>query len=264
MSRPNRHLDEHSDLYRGETPFVASGRYVAGPVLFARYAYPPNALGYCGPADPAALLEMTSDGRDLSGLGHLAARFEGAWPYLQLIASCNHITDPLDSRVVEAYWTGNELLARVPSTALAASLGDRFEQRAGRRFGPLVSGVQGAIAQHSFHVFAVYPWLGLLRAGMEGAPLKSSIGAAYGGEPSKRWTGTWSPSAAGPSVSKAHVLSSAPSRSSWLDAESTDSDLPTSFDPVTWSPCIGIGCVTGSLRPRVTGSDTARCGTWLR
>ncbi|MGW1020020.1 DUF6390 family protein, partial [Streptomyces niveus] len=27
-----------------------------GAVLFARYAYPPNELGYCGPADSAALL----------------------------------------------------------------------------------------------------------------------------------------------------------------------------------------------------------------
>ena len=29
----------------------------AGPVVFARYAYPPNALGYCGPADSGALLK---------------------------------------------------------------------------------------------------------------------------------------------------------------------------------------------------------------
>jgi hypothetical protein len=25
-----------------------------GPLMFVRYAYPPNALGYCGPADFAA------------------------------------------------------------------------------------------------------------------------------------------------------------------------------------------------------------------
>ena len=29
----------------------------AGALLFARYAFPPNALGYCGPGDPAELLE---------------------------------------------------------------------------------------------------------------------------------------------------------------------------------------------------------------
>ncbi len=145
---------------------------LAGPVLFARYAYPPNALGYCGPADPVALFEMSSQGTALDDLSHLAARFEGAWPYLQLIASWNDIADPLDRRVVEAYWAGNELVTRVPPAALSASLGDRFERRAGRHFGSLVSATPAGVAQHSFHVFAVYPWLGLLRDGMEGPPLE--------------------------------------------------------------------------------------------
>jgi hypothetical protein len=51
-------------------------------------------------------------------------------------------------------------------------LGDRFERRAGQHFVDLVSAVTGGVAQHSFHVFAVYPWLGLLRAGMDGPPLE--------------------------------------------------------------------------------------------
>jgi hypothetical protein len=144
-----------------------------GPVLFARYAYAPNSLGYCGPSDPSALLGAAAEGTDVIGLGQLAARFEGAWPYLQLLAACNGIDDPLDRRVVEAYWVGNALLARVPPTVLAESLGDRFERRAGQRFESLVSAVPaGGIPQHSFHVFAVYPWLGLLRAGMDGPPLE--------------------------------------------------------------------------------------------
>ena len=144
-----------------------------GPVLFAKYAYPPNSLGYCGPGDPSALLGAAADGTDMIGLGQLAARFEGAWPYLQLLAACNGLDDPLDRRVVEAYWVGNDLLDRVPPSALAASMADRFEHRAGRRFPSLVSAVPaGGIPQHSFHVFAVYPWLGLLRAGMDGPPLE--------------------------------------------------------------------------------------------
>jgi hypothetical protein len=141
-------------------------------VLFARYAHPPNALGYCGPADPAALLESASVW-DLDELGHLASQFEGAWPYLQLIAASNGSPDPLDARVVEAYWVGNELLARVSAGDLSRSLEGRFERRAGRRFGTLVAAAPaGGVAQHSFHVFAVYPWLGLLRAGMDGPPLE--------------------------------------------------------------------------------------------
>ncbi len=144
-----------------------------GPVLFARYAYPPNSLGYCGPGDPSALLDAASDGTDVVGLGQLATRFDGAWPYLRLLAACAGIDDPLDRRVVEAYWVGNGLLAQVSPSTLAASLSDRFAPRTGRRFESLVSAVAaGGIPQHSFHVFAVYPWLGLLRAGMDGPPME--------------------------------------------------------------------------------------------
>jgi uncharacterized protein DUF6390 len=144
---------------------------VPGPVLFARYAYPPNALGYCGPADSAALLGAADAGAT-GELAHLAARFEGAWPYLQLIAGCNAIDDPLDRRVVEAYWVGNTLLGNVPPQALVTSLTDRFERRAGRQLEPIVASVPlGGVAHHSFHVFAVYPWLGLLRAGRVEAAL---------------------------------------------------------------------------------------------
>jgi hypothetical protein len=150
----------------------ASRSAPTGPLLFARYAYPPNELGYCGPSDPGALLESASDGIDLAELAHLATGFAGAWPYLELIAGCNGIADPLDARVVEAYWVGNPLLEKVPDSALLSSLSDRFEDRAGRQFGHVASAVPlGGVCQHSFHVFAVYPWLGLLRAGMEGAPL---------------------------------------------------------------------------------------------
>jgi hypothetical protein len=144
----------------------------SGPVLFARYAYPPNALGYCGPGDPAALLgaAATADDREL---GAMAERFEGAWPYLQLIAACNGLTEPLDRRVVEAYWVGNELLDRVPAGLLLSSLEHRFARRAGRDFPAIAQAAATATAPcHCFHVFAVYPWVGLLRAGMTGPALE--------------------------------------------------------------------------------------------
>ncbi|MGA2037178.1 MAG: DUF6390 family protein [Acidimicrobiales bacterium] len=147
-------------------------RVTPGPVAFARFAYPPNALGYCGPAEPVALLEATADGTDLRLVSALAARFDGAWPYLQLIASCNGIEDPLDPRVVDAYWIGSTLLERVPPAALVAHLDARFERCAGRDFAPVAeAALAGGAAHHGFHVFAVYPWLGLLRGGMEGTPL---------------------------------------------------------------------------------------------
>jgi hypothetical protein len=140
----------------------------SGPVLFAQYAYAPNALGYCGPGDPGALLEAATTEGSLRELAHRARQFEGAWPYLELLAGANRIADPLDRRVVEAYWVGNELTARVTAPLLAASLQDRFAARAGRQFAPLAEAAfAGGVAQHSFHVFAVYPWFGLLRAGRD-------------------------------------------------------------------------------------------------
>jgi len=144
-----------------------------GPLVFARYAYPPNALGYCGADDPAALLGAAVDGPDIDALHALASRFEGAWPYLQLIAACNDIADPLDWRVTKAYWVGNSLLHNVPRATFTASLDERFSRRAGKGFAPIAEAVPaGGVPHHSFHVFAVYPWLGMLRAGMEGPPLR--------------------------------------------------------------------------------------------
>jgi Family of unknown function (DUF6390) len=141
-------------------------------MVFASFAYPPNALGYCGPDDPAAFLGAAARGTDLAGASALAARFDGAWPYLQLIAACNGITDPLDVRVVEAYWIGNSLLGRVPAATLVSHLDGRFERRAKKDFSSMAqAALAGGAAHHSFHVFAVYPWLGLLRAGMDRAPL---------------------------------------------------------------------------------------------
>ena len=84
-----------------------------GPLLFARYAYPPNELGYCGGDDHRALLEQTSAGVVDGGLRQSLREFEGAWPYLELIAAANHLDDPLDAKVVEAYWLGSALLERV-------------------------------------------------------------------------------------------------------------------------------------------------------
>jgi hypothetical protein len=140
----------------------------AGPVLFARFAYPPNALGYCGPDDAPALLGYAGrrDGGSSAELAELARRFAGAWPYLQLIAAASGRTDPLEAAVVEAYWIGSALLERVPPRLFAAHLDDRFSRRAGAGFADLATlAVSGGVPHHNFHVFAVYPWVGLLRAG---------------------------------------------------------------------------------------------------
>jgi hypothetical protein len=145
----------------------------SGPLAFARYAYPPNVLGYCGPGDPAALLEYANGGVADAGLLALARRFAGAWPYLALIAVANGRADPLDRAVVDAYWVGNRLLERVPAGLFATHLRDRFEDRAGPGFPDLASlAVSGGVPHHNFHVFAVYPWVGMLRAGHTEEPMR--------------------------------------------------------------------------------------------
>jgi hypothetical protein len=140
---------------------------ISGALLFARYAFPPNALGYCGPSDPCSLAGALTE-RDVPDLSLLAREFEGAWPYLELIAGCNGIADPLDSRVVDAYWVGNQLLGRVTQHALLSSLDERFASRARSSFASVANVVpRGGLPHHSFHVLAVYPWVGLLRAGRQ-------------------------------------------------------------------------------------------------
>lgn len=144
-------------------------RTSSGPLRFARYAYPPNELGYCGPGDPEEFLGLAAT-NGTGGLVALARRFEGAWPYLELIAAANGIADPLDERVVDAYWVGNALLGGVSASMLLSSVRERFGHRAGRDLEALSAAVPlGAMAHHSFHVFGVYPWLGLLRGAAHGA-----------------------------------------------------------------------------------------------
>lgn len=144
-----------------------------GAILFARYAYPPNELGYCGPPDHRALLGYGSEGLVDRGLVQLAQGFSGAWPYLEFIAGAIGVRSPLDRRVVEAYWLGGNLLDTIDMQAFGNSLLDRFRKRAGKGWGYLAEAIPvGAAPNHSFHVFGVYPWVGLLHTGRADTPLE--------------------------------------------------------------------------------------------
>ncbi len=81
-----------------------------GIALASRFSIATNRLSYCGPAraEPALYRAI------VSGHGDAAARralegFEALWPYLEAIGTSAGL-DPLDAKVVEAYWIGNELL----------------------------------------------------------------------------------------------------------------------------------------------------------
>jgi len=137
----------------------------AGLLLFARYAFPPNRLGYCGSEDHQSLFGYLSEDKADAGLLDLARKFEGAYPYLRLIAEASGLADPFDRRVVEAYWIGNPLLERVSASPFYESLKERFLPRVGTRelswMGSALS--DGAKPHHTFHVLEIYRRAGLLR-----------------------------------------------------------------------------------------------------
>ncbi|MBI3746659.1 MAG: hypothetical protein HY264_09125 [Chloroflexi bacterium] len=139
----------------------------SGPIRFARYAFGPNRLGYCGPEASQELFEQATGGGSDGALRHLARDFEGAWPYLELIAEANGIPDPLDARVVDAYWIGNDFLRAVSPAALGRNLEVRFRPRLradGWRW-MAATPEAGAVPVHAFHVLDVFPKVGLLRTG---------------------------------------------------------------------------------------------------
>jgi Family of unknown function (DUF6390) len=134
-----------------------------GAVRFAQYAYPPNELGYCGPAGAHALLDAAATG----DIERRAREFEGAWSYLEFLAESAGVDDPLAVEVVDAYWVGGDLLDEVDPAALVARLEDRFRGQVG---GTWRGAAARAAAHHSFQVFEVYPWAGLLRDGRPPGP----------------------------------------------------------------------------------------------
>jgi hypothetical protein len=138
-----------------------------GPIRFARYAFGPNRLGYCGPDEAGELFAQATQGRDLGKLRELAGQFEGAYPYLCLIARSNGIADPLDAAVVQAYWLGSPLLDRVRVRDFGRSLEGRFRPRLRGDGWRWLGGKPeaGAVPNHAFHVLDMFPRLGLMRTG---------------------------------------------------------------------------------------------------
>ncbi len=153
-------------------PVLADG-LGSGLQMFVRYAYPPNARGYCGPADAEALRGYGSSGVVDRGLVELAGAFTGPWPYLTMMAEATGIADPFDVRIVEAYWLGNGLLDRVDTTSFGNHVEEHFRGRAGAGWGHMTESIPaGAKPHHGFHVFGVYPWVGLLTQTHRGEPLQ--------------------------------------------------------------------------------------------
>ncbi|MEE6176439.1 DUF6390 family protein [Mycobacterium sp. 050134] len=138
-----------------------------GADMFARYAYAPNALGYCGPPLGATLRDGSVD-----EVRRAAAGFSGAWPYLRVLAKLTGIADPLDFRLVESYWLGGGIGATCDPRDFYRGLLDIIGPRAGHYWTHLTPDLAAeAAGNHSFHVFGVYPWTRFLGRGMDEHPL---------------------------------------------------------------------------------------------
>ena len=135
--------------------------------MFARYAYAPNALGYCGPPLGATLRDGSVDDVRAAAVG-----FSGAWPYLRVLSTLTGIADPLDYRLVESYWLGGGVGAGLDPHAVYDALLAIIGPQAGRYWAHLTAGLAAeAAGNHSFHVFGVYPWTRFLGRGMDEHPL---------------------------------------------------------------------------------------------
>ncbi len=129
-----------------------------GVAVCTRYAFGPNRLHLCGPDMNQEVLSYINAGAVDSGLTNIVAKFQTLFPYLQQIAAANHIKDPFDYRVVEAYWLGNHLLDTIPAKT--------FYRHITNHLRPLPSGpamdrlkdklTRGALMHHSFHVLNVW------------------------------------------------------------------------------------------------------------
>lgn len=142
-----------------------------GASLFARYAHAPNALGFCGPT--------TGVGGSEAEIRAAARRFSGAWPYLQVLARLTGTADPLDGRLVEAYWLGRDL--GVEPARFGAELLAVIGPQAGHYWAHLTPDLLAAgTPDHGFHVFGVYPWSRLLGRGPEPLHVLDSCRIGFG------------------------------------------------------------------------------------
>lgn len=138
-----------------------------GVEMFARYAYAPNALGYCGPPLGATLRDGSVD-----DVRRAARAFSGAWPYLQVLSNLTGIGDPLDYRLVESYWLGGGVGAGLDPDRFFDELLAIIGPQASRYWSHLTPELAcEAAANHSFHVFGVYPWTRFLGRQMDEHPL---------------------------------------------------------------------------------------------
>ena len=129
---------------------------INGAMTCARYAFAPNYYHYCGPDTGGEFGEYLKVEVADGGLIDHLTNFEVMYPYLAAIAQANGVADPLATKVVEAYWVGNNMLEKVTEQDVYVALTEK--QRLSRRIPkselkwllPKIN--QKARLHHSFHV----------------------------------------------------------------------------------------------------------------
>ena len=130
-----------------------------GVLRCSRYAFGPNRLHFCGPDANREIWDYLNDGFTDFGLQKLLRGFETLYPYLDRIARSNHIPDPFDPRVVEAYWIGNSLLEGVDKNTLHQyfiddlRLKDKLPIKTFRLLEERIG--HGILPNHNYHVLTV-------------------------------------------------------------------------------------------------------------
>lgn len=123
------------------------------------YGFTPCQLGLCGPGDKKKKKIIS---RYLGGEKKLKREtekilkeFKGAYSYYQLIARSNKINNPLDEKVVEAYWTGNNLLDKVPISNFKKMMKNEFLPLGKMPKEKIKNLPNFALPFHNFHVLFI-------------------------------------------------------------------------------------------------------------
>ncbi len=130
-----------------------------GVLRCSRYAFGPNRLHFCGPDANREIWEYLNDGFTDFGLQKLLKGFDTLYPYLVHIANENNIPDPFDTRVVDAYWIGNELLLKNDKQKLYKHFIDKLHLKDKlpiKKFHLLEKRIgEGILPNHNHHVINV-------------------------------------------------------------------------------------------------------------
>lgn len=101
---------------------------MSGPKIAALYGLIPNDLGLCGPKEDQEKLRQFIRGElNIPSIIGVLKKFQAAYQYYELIAKINRISaGPLNKKVVEAYWIGNELLEKITVDDMRRLIVERF------------------------------------------------------------------------------------------------------------------------------------------